>query len=60
VRKLQQETAAAIATPEVRERLISWGQEPLGTRTEDFQAFFKADVAKFIRIVETAKIPKLD
>jgi len=60
VQRLQQETAKTIAAPEIRERLISWGQEPLSTTPQEFEAFFKGDVAKFIRIVEAAKIPKLD
>jgi tripartite-type tricarboxylate transporter receptor subunit TctC len=58
--KLQQETAKTVAMAEIRDRLISWGQEPLGTTSQEFEAFFKADVAKFIRIVEAARIPKLD
>ena len=60
VQRIQQETVKTIALPEIRERLISWGQEPLGTTSKEFEAFFKGDVAKFIRIVEAAKIPKLD
>ena len=36
------------------------GQEPVGSPTADFQAFFKSEVARFARVIEAAKIPKID
>jgi hypothetical protein len=44
----------------VRESLVSTGQEPIGNPPAEFDAQFKADVARFTKIVEQAKIPKLD
>jgi tripartite-type tricarboxylate transporter receptor subunit TctC len=60
VQTLQQAMAKTLAVPEVSERIRSTGQEPLGTSTAEFQAFFKSEVARFARVIEAAKIPKLD
>jgi tripartite-type tricarboxylate transporter receptor subunit TctC len=60
VQFLQQAMVQTLAAPEVSERIRSTGQEPVGSPTADFQAFFKSEVARFARVVETAKIPKLD
>ena len=57
---IQQCMAKALADPKVRERLFSVGQEPVGNTPEEFDAQFKADIARFAKIIEQAKIPKLD
>jgi len=60
VQALQQAMVKTLAAPEVSERIRSTGQEPVGSSTADFQAFFKSEVARFARVIEAAKIPKLD
>ena len=60
VQTLQQAMVKTLAAPEVSERIRSTGQEPVGSPTADFQAFFKSEVARFARVIEAAKIPKLD
>jgi tripartite-type tricarboxylate transporter receptor subunit TctC len=57
---LQQYVAKALADPKVSEWLKSTGQEPVGNSPAEFEAMFKADIARFAKVVETAKIPKLD
>jgi tripartite-type tricarboxylate transporter receptor subunit TctC len=57
---LQQLIAKVLADPKVRERLVSVGQEPVGNTPAEFAAQFKADIAKFAKIIEQANIPKLD
>ena len=57
---LQQNIAKVLADPQVRERLVSVGQEPVGNSPAEFDAQFKADIARFAKVVEQAKIPKLD
>ena len=57
---LQQAMVKTLAAPEVSERIRSTGQEPVGSPTADFQAFFKSEVARFARVIEAAKIPKID
>jgi tripartite-type tricarboxylate transporter receptor subunit TctC len=60
VAAIQQAMAKVLADPQVRERLVSVGQEPVGNSPAEFAAQFKADVERFGKVVETAKIPKLD
>jgi tripartite-type tricarboxylate transporter receptor subunit TctC len=57
---LQRETAKALRLPDVRERLRAGGNEGVGSTPEEFEARFKADVAKFAKIIADAKIPKQD
>jgi tripartite-type tricarboxylate transporter receptor subunit TctC len=60
VQTLQQAMAKTLADPEVSGRIRATGQEPVGSPTADFQAFFKSEVARFARVIEAAQIPKLD
>jgi tripartite-type tricarboxylate transporter receptor subunit TctC len=61
VLKIQQEVAKVVRTPEVRERLAALGgAEPVGGTPEEFDALFKADIARFARAIEQAGIPKVD
>ena len=60
VQTLQQAMVKTLAAPEVSERIRSTGQEPVGSPTAEFQAFFKSEVARFARVIEAAKIPKID
>jgi len=57
---LQQNMAKVLADPQVRERLLSVGQEPVGNSPAEFEAQFKADITRYAKIIEQAKIPKLD
>jgi tripartite-type tricarboxylate transporter receptor subunit TctC len=57
---IQQALAKALADPQVRERLVSTGQEPVGDSPEAFAVTFKSDMARFAKAIELAKIPKLD
>ena len=58
--KLQQETAKVLKLPDVIERLRTGGNEGIGSTPEEFEALFRADIAKFAKIIADAKIPKLD
>jgi tripartite-type tricarboxylate transporter receptor subunit TctC len=60
VRAIQQNIAKVLADPQVRERLVSVGQDPVGNSPAEFDAQFKADIARFAKVIEQAKIPKLD
>ncbi len=60
VNQIQRETSKAIHTPEVRDRIVALGQEPVGGTPEEFETRFKSDVAKFIMIVKEARIPYQD
>jgi len=60
VSAFQQLMAKVLADPQVRQRLMSTGQEPVGNPPAEFAAQFKADIARFAKAIEQAKIPKLE
>jgi tripartite-type tricarboxylate transporter receptor subunit TctC len=60
VNTIQQALAKSLADPKVREVLVPTGQEPVGDAPEAFAAAFKADIARYAKVVDEAKIPKLD
>lgn len=53
---LQQETAKALASADVRKRLQDWSDEPIGSRPEVFQAYFKNEVEKYKKVAKEAGI----
>ena len=59
VAAIQGRCARALAT-EIGERIRATGNEPVGSTPQEFEAKFKADVARFAKVVEAASIPKLD
>src|SRR5712691_5069069 len=60
VMRIQRETAKALHASDMRARLKVFGNEPVGSTPEEFDARVKADMAKFARIVREAKIPIQD
>ena len=57
---IQRETAKALKAPDLIERLKTGGNEPVGSTPEEFDARFRADIAKFAKIVKDARIPTQD
>ena len=53
-------TMAALAMPDMRDRMVSVGLQPVGSTPGEFDIFFKSEIARFAKLVEAAKIPKLD
>jgi tripartite-type tricarboxylate transporter receptor subunit TctC len=60
VEAAQRHLATALADPEVRKWLGSTGQLPVGNAPAEFAEQFRADVARFAKVIEGAHIPKLD
>jgi tripartite-type tricarboxylate transporter receptor subunit TctC len=60
VAAIQREAAKAIASPDVQERLKAMGNDPVGSTTEEFEARFTSDLAKFAKVVKEAQIPTQD
>ena len=58
--RLQSEMAEVLKSPEVIERLSTSGNLPVGGTPEAMDALFKADIARYAKIIADAKIPKLD
>lgn len=56
---LQKEIAAIVSTPDIKARLLELGVEAEGDSQASFDAYVKAEVAKWRRVIEDAKIPKI-
>ena len=56
VLKLQQEIAEVLKTPEVREVLTNLGAEPSGMSPDEFGKYFRAEIAKWGKVVRDANI----
>jgi len=56
VRKIQQDIAWSLQSPDLREKLEKQGAEPSGMPTEEFEAFVKSEREKFGKIVRAANI----
>jgi tripartite-type tricarboxylate transporter receptor subunit TctC len=57
---IQQGAKAALAAPDVLERLRMTGNEAVGSTPAEFEQRFKADLAKFAKIVKEAHIQSQD
>jgi tripartite-type tricarboxylate transporter receptor subunit TctC len=58
--RLQREIARVAQLSDVRQRMESTGNEAVGSTPEEFDAKFKADVARFKKIVQDARLPMQD
>jgi len=56
VRRLNEETQIALKDPQVRERLIALGCEPVLTTPQEFGRFFRAEVEKWGKVVRDANM----
>jgi tripartite-type tricarboxylate transporter receptor subunit TctC len=54
VAKLHAEFTAALAMPDVRERMLSLGAEPVGNRPEEFAAYIRAEADKYARVIKAS------
>ena len=54
--RVQRETARALATPEVRERLASLGAEPVGGTPAELDKFRRSEMQKWAAIIKRAEI----
>ena len=56
VRRLNEETQTALKDPQVRERLIALGCEPVLTTPAEFGRFFRAEIDKWGKVVRDSKM----
>jgi tripartite-type tricarboxylate transporter receptor subunit TctC len=56
---LQKNIAAIVNAPDVKPRLMELGIVPEGDTPEQFTTYFKDELAKWKRVIDTAKIPKI-
>lgn len=54
IAKLHREIVAIMAIPEVRERFLAQGAEPVGNRPDEYAAFIQSEIVKWARVVKEA------
>jgi tripartite-type tricarboxylate transporter receptor subunit TctC len=58
VNRVRQEVVKALALPDVRARLKAMAYEPVGSTPAEFDAFVRAEIKKFTKVIADAKIPR--
>lgn len=56
IAKLNAEIVRALELPEIRDRLVSMGAEPVGSSPEEFAEFLRVDIARWAKVVKDAGI----
>jgi tripartite-type tricarboxylate transporter receptor subunit TctC len=56
VMRLNTEIKKVLASPEIKERLLAQGNEPVGSSPEAFAEFIKSESAKWARIIREKNI----
>ncbi len=59
IRKVNEAAVQALRDPQVRERLLGVGSEPVGSTPEQFEQFYRSEVAKWGSVVRDAHV-KID
>lgn len=54
VAKLNQDIARALAVPEVKERMLSYGMEPVTNSPEAFAAYVQSEISKWARVIKAS------
>ena len=57
---IQRETAKVLQAPDMRQRLAALTYEPVGSTPQEFEAYFRSELARFSGVVKQAHIPPLD
>ena len=52
--RLHAEFTHALASPDVRERMLNLGAEPVGNKPEEFAAYIRAEAEKYARLVKAS------
>jgi tripartite-type tricarboxylate transporter receptor subunit TctC len=60
VDRIQRDTAKALQSPDLKARQAASANEVVGSTPAEFAAFFKKEMAQYGRVIEEAKIPKID
>ncbi len=54
IARLNAEIGKALRTPELQERLLRDGAEPVGSTPDEFRAYIEADVVKWAKVIDAA------
>lgn len=60
VRKLQAESSRALTSPDAKEKLARAGNEPVVSSSDQFDAFLRAEVAKWAKVVKASGMKQTD
>ena len=52
IARLQSEISKIVKIPEIRDRFLALGAEPVGSTPEQFAAFYRAEVLKWAKVVK--------
>src|SRR5688500_12995953 len=52
--RLHAEFAKALAAPDMREKMVNMGAEPVGNRPEEFAAFVRAEAEKYAQVIKAS------
>ncbi len=56
VARLHRDLVKTLALPEIKERMLALGTEPVGSTPEEFGAFTKSEAAKWSRVIKDANV----
>jgi tripartite-type tricarboxylate transporter receptor subunit TctC len=56
IRRLHGEVVKAMNVPDIREKLVAQGTDPVGSSPDEFGEFMKAETAKWARVIKAANI----
>jgi tripartite-type tricarboxylate transporter receptor subunit TctC len=54
IARLHSEAVKALAAPDVREKLLAQGAEPVGSTPEEFRAYIRAEIEKWGRVIRAS------
>jgi tripartite-type tricarboxylate transporter receptor subunit TctC len=57
IAKLNKSTVAALSTPEVQQKYLAQGVDPIPSTSAHYSAYLKSETAKWTKVVRAAKIP---
>jgi tripartite-type tricarboxylate transporter receptor subunit TctC len=60
VQKISAETVRLVKSPEMQKIFVNWGVEGLGVGVEGFEARYRSDIEKYVRLIREAGIPQQD
>jgi tripartite-type tricarboxylate transporter receptor subunit TctC len=58
VDRIYREIVKMLAQPDMQERIKGFGNEVVGSTPAEFDAYYKAEIIKYTKVIEDAKIPR--
>ena len=56
--RIHREVAKMLAQPDLQERIRGFGNEVIGSTPAEFNAYYRAEIAKYTKVIADAKIPR--